>query len=173
LSELFANAIDVGQSDGITYIVRTTKPYAYDAETKTLVIEYLRNVLDLKTYSLNHFPSPTPEYLHKSAHELGKTLAIYIAKFHDTSREIVQNSRKDKHTQQLSGFNRVIDNSNEMQKLKHWINFDWMIGRVDQFPKILSEAKETLQLVKNMALKELKDPSADLTLIHGDYHPQK
>ncbi|PNP83785.1 hypothetical protein FNYG_02473 [Fusarium nygamai] len=47
-----------------------------------------------------------------------------------------------------------------------------MIDRVGQFPGILSEAEDTLHLVKNMALKELSDPSADLTLIHGDYYPQ-
>ncbi|KAI7766317.1 hypothetical protein LZL87_012555 [Fusarium oxysporum] len=171
LSELSTNPIDVAQSGSITYTVRKTTSYAYDAETKTLVLEYLPNVVDLRTYSLNHFPFPTPEYLRKPAHELGKVLAIYMVKFHDMTREIVQNSLEQEHIQQLSGFNRVIDSSNDMQRLKHWINSDWMIDRVDQLPGILLEAKDTLQLVKNMALKELSDPFADFTLIHGDYHP--
>ncbi|KAF5591450.1 phosphotransferase enzyme family [Fusarium pseudocircinatum] len=172
LSELSTYPIDMTQSGNTAYTVRTTTLYAYDAETKTLVLEYLPNAVDLKTYSLSHFPSPTPEYLRKPAHELGKVLARYMVKFHDMTREIVQKSLKQKHTQQLLGFNRVIDSSNDMQRLKHWINFDWMIDRVSQFPGILSEAKDILHLVKNMALKELSDPSADLALIHGDYYPQ-
>jgi hypothetical protein len=128
--------------------VRTTTPYAYDAETKTLVLEYPPNAVDLKTYSLNHFQSPTPDYLRKPTQELGRVQAMYMVKFHDVTREIVQKSFVQKHTRQLSGFNRVIDSSNEMQRLKHGINFDWMIGRVEQFPDILSEAKDTLHLVK-------------------------
>ncbi|KAF5546466.1 phosphotransferase enzyme family [Fusarium napiforme] len=166
LSELSTNPIDVVQPGSTAYTVRTTTLYAYDAETKTLVIECLPNAVDLKTYSLNHFPSPTPGYLRKPVHALGKVLAMYIVKFHDMSREIVQKSLKQKHTQQPSGFNRVIGSSNDMQRLKYWINFDWMIDRVEKFPEILSEAKDTLHLVKNMALKELSDSSADLTLIH-------
>lgn len=173
LSELSTNPIDVTQSGNTAYAVRTVTAYAYDTETKTLVLEYLPNVVDLKTYSLNHFPSPTPEYLRNLTRELGKVLAIYIVEFHDRTREIVRKSFEQKHTQQLLGFNRVIDSSNDMQRLKHGINFDWMIDRVDKFPGILSEAKDTFHLVKNMALKELSDPSADLTLIHGDYYPQK
>ncbi|KAF4428787.1 phosphotransferase enzyme family [Fusarium acutatum] len=159
LSELSTNPIDMAQSGNTVYTVRTTTLYAYDAETKTLVLEYLPHVVDLKTYFLNHFQYPTPENLCKPAHELGKVLAMYMAKFHNMTREIVQKSLKQKHTQQLPGFNKI--------------NFDWMIDRVGQFPAILWEAKDTLHLVKNMALKELSDPSADLALIHGDYHPQK
>ncbi|KAF5549313.1 phosphotransferase enzyme family [Fusarium mexicanum] len=172
LSELSMNPIDVVQPGSTGYTVKTATAYAYDAKAKTLVLEYLPNVVDLKTYSLSHFASPTPEHLRKPAHELGKMLAMYMVKFHEKTREIVQDSLEQKQTQQLSGFNRVIDTSNEMQRLKHCINFDWMIDRVDQFPGILLEAKDTLHLVKNMALQELSDPSADLTLIHGDYHPQ-
>lgn len=173
LSELSTNPIDVIQSGNTAYAVRTATAYAYEPETKTLVLEYLPNVVDLKTYSLIHFQSPTPEYLRKPTRELGKVLAIYMVKFHDMTREIVRKSFEQKHTQQLSGFNRVIDSSNDMQSLKHLINFDWMIDRVEQFPGILSDAKDILRLVKNMALKELSDPSVDLTLIHGDYYPQK
>ncbi|KAF4500456.1 phosphotransferase enzyme family [Fusarium agapanthi] len=168
-----ANVVTVNRCTGKTeYTVKTATAYAYDAKTKTLVLEYLPNVVDLKTYSLNYFASPTPEHLRKPAHELGKVLAMYMVKFHGMTRKIVQDSLEQKQTQQLSGFNRVIDASNEMQRLKHWANFDWMIDRVDQFPGVLLEAKDTLHLVKNMALQELSDPSADLTLIHGDYHPQ-
>ncbi|KAF5636171.1 phosphotransferase enzyme family [Fusarium sp. NRRL 52700] len=172
LSELSTNPIGVAQSGSTAYQIRTTTLYAYNGGTKTLVLEYLPNVVDLKTYSLNHFRSPTPDCLRQPAYELGKVLAMYIVKFHDVTREIVQKSLQQMHTQQSSGFKRVIDSSNDMQRLKHWINFDWMLDRIDQFPEILLEAKDILHLVKNMAVKELSDPSTDLTLIHGDYHPQ-
>ncbi|EWG52113.1 hypothetical protein FVEG_10927 [Fusarium verticillioides 7600] len=87
LSELFTIPIDMAQSRNTAYTVRT-RPYAYDAEIKTLVL----NAVDLKTSSLNHFQSPTPDYLRKPAQEPGKVLAMYIVKFGDTTREIVQKS---------------------------------------------------------------------------------
>lgn len=92
LPELSTNHIEVAQSENTAYTVRTPTAYAYDTETKTLVLDYLPNVVDLKTYSLNHFPSPTPEYLRKSTRELGKALSIYMVKFHDMTREIVRKS---------------------------------------------------------------------------------
>ncbi|KAF4333359.1 isoamyl alcohol [Fusarium beomiforme] len=172
LSELAANEPQIDWSGNASFTVKATKLYLYDAQTKTLILEYLPNVADLKACSLNHFSSPSPGSLREPTKDLGRTLAKYITKFHNATRKAVQDSLNTKQAQRSLGSNTVMHGSDEMQKLKHYINFDWMIERVDQFPDILVEAKETLHLVKNMALVELSGPSADLTLIHGDYHPQ-
>ncbi|KAF4455790.1 hypothetical protein F53441_1989 [Fusarium austroafricanum] len=172
LPELAIDDTSFEQSGSTSYTVRTTKLYAYDAKTKTLVLEYLPNVTDLKTFSLNHFHSPTPDYIQQLTHELGKALAKYIHRFHDLTRKVVQESLNHRLAKHVPSFNTVIYNCEDMQNLKHWINFDWMMDRIEQFPHILSEAKETFEGVKDMAIKELGAPSADLTLIHGDYHPQ-
>ncbi|KAF9771789.1 hypothetical protein IL306_010535 [Fusarium sp. DS 682] len=173
LSVLVTNELQVGQYGSVSFAIKTTKAYLYDAETKTLVLEYLTNVTDLKTYFSNHFPSLTPESLRESVKDLGNALAKYVIEFHDATRKAVQDSLNMKHAERSPAFNTVIHSSDEMQKLKHWINYDWMMDRINQFPSILAEAKDTFQLVKNMALEELSNQSADLTLIHGDYHPQK
>lgn len=58
--------------------------------------------------------------------------------------------------------------SNEkMQSLKHMINYDWLLQRIDQFPEILSEARDVFYQVKLQALLESDDKP-----IHGDFCPQ-
>lgn len=56
----------------------------------------------------------------------------------------------------------------ELQQLKHFINFSWLLDRVGQFPSILEEAKDVFEKVKEMAANELKDQSK-LQVIHGDF----
>ncbi|KAF5020302.1 hypothetical protein F66182_7678 [Fusarium sp. NRRL 66182] len=170
LAEMAANEVHAGQSDSTIYTVRTTKAYTYDTETKNLVLEYLPNVVDLKTFSLNHFPCSTPRYLQQPTHNLGKALAEYMAKFHEMTREAVRGRAASPDVSPLTKFSTVLDGSDKMQALKHWINYDWLMDRVDQFPDILTEAKEIFMQVKQMALQELT--SSDLTIIHGDYYPQ-
>jgi hypothetical protein len=114
--------------------------------------------MNLKEYILQNFPSPTPESLRLQCHQLGKALAQYI-----------------------TGFNRITDQNlyaklmknKEMQDLKHMINYDWLLERIDQFPTILEEAREVFVKVKGQALDELKANPEDLAPIHGDLWPGK
>jgi hypothetical protein len=107
---------------------------------------------------LQNFASPTPESLQPQCHQLGKVLAQYI-----------------------TGFNRMTDpklyamlmKNKEMQDLKHMINYDWLIERIDQFPVVLEEAREIFVKVKEQALEELKAKSETLAPIHGDLWPGK
>ena len=79
------------------------------------------------------------------------------------------------------GFNRKTDaklheeleRNKAMQALKHMINYDWLLQRVDQFPSILEEAREVFVKVKEQALDELNAVPEDLKPIHGDLWPGK
>lgn len=54
-----------------------------------------------------------------------------------------------------------------MQQLKHMVNYTSLVQTVDNFPSILSDAKETFQQLEQVAAKELERP--DLQVIHGDF----
>jgi hypothetical protein len=152
--------IDCLNEDGsFSYIVRTPKPYFYDNTMHTQIQEYLPNGIDLKTYMLESLASPTPESLQPYCHQLGKSLAIYITGFFQEAK-----SKPELHTQLKTNI--------DMQALKHMINYDWMIQRIDQFPEILSDSKEVLTRVKEEALSELES-TEKLTCIHGDFWPGK
>lgn len=62
----------------------------------------------------------------------------------------------------------ALRSNEQMQSLKHMINYDWLLQRVDQFPEILSEARDVFYQVKLQALLESDDKP-----IHGDFCPQK
>ncbi|KAK0123703.1 hypothetical protein ONS95_008713 [Cadophora gregata] len=135
--------------------VRTPKVFLYDASTNTQVIEYLPNYANLKDYICSHINSATSFEMMPHCRALGKAIGQYISAFHKNSdvklRETLRGNR-------------------QMQSLKHMINYDWMIDRVDQFPDILGGAKSVLTEVKDMALKELEN-EGDLSFIHGDLCP--
>ncbi|KAJ4244771.1 hypothetical protein NW762_014348 [Fusarium torreyae] len=172
LAELAGSEARLGQAGSTPYTVTTTKLYSYDTTTNTLVLEYIPNTIDLKSLSLNHFTSPTPEFLRRPAHDLGKALAEYIVRFHTMTRKTVQDWAAHRNIERHTNLDAVLNHSDDMQKLKHYINFDWLIDRIDQFPDILTEAKDTFLEIKHRALQELSNPSPDLTIIHGDFCPQ-
>lgn len=125
------------------------------------------NGVDLKQYVRQNFPSPTPASLRPQIHPLGRELGRWITEFHQRTekdaRDALQKGEKSRLYAEL-------EKCKTMQGLKHVINYDWLLQRVDQFPDILSEAKEVFQQVKAMALEELK---GELMPIHGDYWTAK
>jgi hypothetical protein len=158
LIELDSFRIKPDTANGFKYVVRTPKCYLYDDATHTQVQEYLPKGINLKEYILQNFSSTTHEALRPQCYQLGKVLAQYIL-----------------------GFNRMTDpklytklwKNNEMQDLKHMINYDWLLERIDQFPKVLGGAKEVFVKVKKQALYELLANSEALAPIHGDLWPGK
>lgn len=62
----------------------------------------------------------------------------------------------------------TVAKNQEMQQLKHMINFEWLLQRVEQYPAILEEAKATFEEVKRMAAAELEDENG-IQVIHGDF----
>jgi hypothetical protein len=111
--------------------------------------------MDLKTYALKNYPSPTPEALKSQCLELGQALGRWLREFHDWA------------AQQPKLAEEVAKNK-EMQKLKHSINFEWLLWRIPQFPSILTEAKDVFEEVKKMAARELQDETTH-QVIHGDF----
>jgi hypothetical protein len=122
LKELASFRINADQASPLQFVVRTPKCYLYDDAIKTQIQEYLPNGINLKSYVLQNFPSPTPEFLRPQCHQLGKALAQYISRF---NRKTDAKLRKE------------VERNKEMQALKHMINYDWILERVDQFPGIL------------------------------------
>jgi hypothetical protein len=142
------------QSDqvrGVKYVVRTPKCYLYDDATHTQVQEYLPGGVNLKAYALESVQSPTPESLRPQFHQLGKALAQYITGFHNKSEPRLYAELKSHE---------------EMQALKHFINYDWLLQRIDRFPGILEDAKDVFVKIKALAEEELK---GELVPIHGDF----
>lgn len=138
----------------------------YDDESKTMVQEYLPNGVNLKDYALSHLASPTPERLQPHCHELGKALAEYITDFHRRAEADTKAWRESGDDKDEPELHRVVKNAKDMQSLKHTINSDWLIERIDQFPGILGEARPLFEKVKQMALAEIE---TDMSPIHGDY----
>jgi hypothetical protein len=158
LIELDSFRIKPDEANVFKYVVRTPKCYVYDEATHTQIQEYLPNGINLKEYILQNFTSPTPEALRPQCHHLGKVLAQYITGFNRmTDPKLYTKLRKNK----------------EMQDLKHMINYDWLLERIDQFPKVLGEARDVFVKVKEQAMEELKANPKALVPIHGDLWPGK
>ncbi|KAH8902612.1 hypothetical protein BR93DRAFT_962166 [Coniochaeta sp. PMI_546] len=147
--------------------VRTPKCLYYDEETKTQIQEYIPEGINLKAYATKYFSSPTTPSLRPQCHDIGKLLAQYIVKFHSRTTRSGGNAAEGGIEAQ-SSIREVLNSNKEMQALKHFINYDWLIQRIDQFPHILSEARDVFTQVKEDALKEL-DMAEHLTTVHGDF----
>jgi hypothetical protein len=158
LNALASFRISPDEAGVFNYVVRTPKCYLYDDATHTQIQEYLPNGINLKTYAFQHFPSPTPESLRPRCHQLGRELAQWITGFH----------RKPENKVQLKLFAELKGNK-EMQSLKHMINYDWLLQRIDRFPDILTRSRETFVKVKEQALDELQRNPEDLKTIHADF----
>ncbi|ODM18841.1 hypothetical protein SI65_05458 [Aspergillus cristatus] len=105
----------------------------------------LPDAINLKKYALKNVMSPTAETMRPTFHRLGKALAQYITAFH----------RSDPPKMKESKFHAALNDTQNMQDLKHMINYDWFIKRVEQFPHILEDARDIFVQVKAMADKEI------------------
>lgn len=65
-------------------------------------------------------------------------------------------------------FQAVMKDTQNMQYLKHMINYDWLIERIEQFPHILEDARDIFVQIKAMAKNEMSCNSS-LVPIHGDF----
>ncbi|KAI1421421.1 kinase-like domain-containing protein [Xylaria sp. FL1777] len=141
--------------DTAKFTVRTPKFYHFDEQNNTQVQEILLHGKDLKTYALSTYAADTPEAARPQCLQLGRALGKWLCAFHSWSA-----------TQ--AGLRKTVAANAELQQLKHFINYSWLLDRVGQFPAVLGEAKEVFEKVKAMAAQELKDDS-QLQPIHGDF----
>ncbi|KAJ5624873.1 hypothetical protein N7510_001182 [Penicillium lagena] len=143
----------------LQFIIKTPRCYLYHERTNNQILEYIPGAINLKQYSLKNFLSPTAESLRSKCHWLGKALAQYITAFHNGVPQGLK-ERKFLATLQLN---------QDMQNLKHMINYDWLLQRIEDFPHILNGARDIFVQVKEMAQKELENSSPRLVPIHGDF----
>lgn len=161
--------MNANKSSGYNYAVRTPRCLLYDDESNTQVQELLPNGANLKAYVLENYPSPTPDSLRPQCHQLGKVLAQYITDFHRRSQAEVEAWRTGPAGTPEPKLYAALKTQNQMQGLKHMINFDWLQERVAMFPGMLEEAKDVFEKVKQLASEELKGAHGDLMPIHGDF----
>ncbi|KAI8958965.1 kinase-like domain-containing protein [Daldinia sp. FL1419] len=143
------------ESDFCNFVVKTPRFYYFDEKTNTQVQEYLQNGTDLKTHTLTVLSEADTEVTKHQSLQLGKALGRWLRGFHGWA------------TQQ-SELRKTVAANKELQQLKHFINFSWLLDRVNQFPAVLGSAKGVFEKVKKMAAAELEDVS-QLQVIHGDF----
>ncbi|RSL95305.1 hypothetical protein CEP52_012152 [Fusarium oligoseptatum] len=163
LMQLNAVETNLNQLAGTNCTARTPRCFYYEDDTKTQIHEYLPNTVDLKTYIQKHFSWSTPNNLELPCRNIGKTLADYISSFHLAGEQMIQGTEAQSSLKPFP----ALRNNEQMQSLKHMINYDWLLQRIDQFPEILSEARDVFYQVKLQALLE-----SDAKPIHGDFCPQ-
>ncbi|KAI8311357.1 hypothetical protein K4K61_012272 [Colletotrichum sp. SAR11_59] len=122
------------ESSGIT--VKSPRCYVYDEETKTQIQEYLPDVVHLKKHLLKFPPSDTPVDLRPQYLNIGSAMAEYISKFHELTNSILESDGPDGTGSSLK---EALYKDNQMQKLEHMINYDWLLERATQFPSILGQ----------------------------------
>ncbi|KAI0841746.1 kinase-like domain-containing protein [Hypoxylon sp. FL0890] len=146
---------EADESDSYNFAVRTPKFFHFDEANNSQVQEYLQNGIDLKTYALKTYAESNSETTKHQCLQLGKALGRWLRGFHDWAA-------------QQASLRTVVAGNKELQQLKHFINFSWLLDRVKQFPSILSDAEGIFNEVKDMATAELEDESK-LQVIHGDF----
>lgn len=148
-------ATPVCDAENNKFHVRTPKYLPFEEAETTQIQEYLPDSLNLKEYVLKHCSSPTPDSLEPQFRQLGVALGRWLREFHNWA------------TDQAPLRQNVMANK-EMQQMKHMINFQWLLDRVDQFPTVLGGAESIFSEVKDMALAELEGAEA-LQIVHGDF----
>ncbi|KAI0554921.1 kinase-like domain-containing protein [Xylaria curta] len=139
----------------INFTVRAPKLYHFDEQNNTQIQEILRNGKDLKTYALSTYSADTPDAVRPQCFQLGRALGKWLRDFHDWSATQAE-------------LRKTVAGNTDIQQLKHFINYSWLLDRAWQFPAILSGAIDVFEKVKDMAAKELEDESR-LQVIHGDF----
>lgn len=146
------------EPQSIKFTVRTPNGLYLDEGNGTQIHEYMSNSVDLRTYSLSNGSNPTSPPLRSNYRRLGVLLGRWARAFHD-----------DPVRQPLLA--KVLGKKNEAQQVKQFVNYQFAVDRVEQFPSILANAKDILENVREMAARELTD--SPLQVIHGDFNPSK
>ncbi|XXG96556.1 Cytoplasmic tRNA 2-thiolation protein 2 [Hypoxylon texense] len=144
------------EGDAYSFTVRTPKSFDIYVENNCQVQEYLQNGVDLKTYALQTYANSNAEEATKQqCLQLGKTLGRWLRGFHEWAG-------------QRDELRRVVADNDGMQQIKHMINFDTLLERIEQFPSILGDAEDAFTKVRDMDSEEW-DVEDELQVIHGDF----
>jgi hypothetical protein len=110
----------------------------------------------VKEYALKHFSSSRDPSRKPLCHELGRSLGAWLLAFHRwvTLPEQAQ-------------FREKVKSNEPMQSIKHYVNYSVMVETAANFPAILSDAKATLEEIRDATAQEIHLP--DLQITHGDF----
>ncbi|KAF3798896.1 hypothetical protein GCG54_00000329 [Colletotrichum gloeosporioides] len=131
LKKLEAMSLRLRRQESSSITVKSPICYLYDEETNTQIQEYLPNVVHLKKHLLKFPPSDAPMDLRPLYQNIGSAMAKYISKFHELTNSILESDGPDGTGSSLK---EALYKDNQMQKLKHMINYDWLLERAAQFP---------------------------------------
>ncbi|GKT43723.1 4-hydroxytryptamine kinase [Colletotrichum spaethianum] len=137
--------------------VATPKLFYFDKETNTQVQEYQPNPLSLKNYALQHFTALASESAKPQCLNIGQSIGKWLRAFHEWS-----NSSEQRKFRDIAAANK------EMQKLKHWVNYERLPSSVERFPSILGECASTFTAIADKMTKEMENDES-LQVIHGDF----
>ncbi|KAI1769242.1 kinase-like domain-containing protein [Hypoxylon sp. FL1150] len=143
------------ESDPYNFIVRTPRFFNHYIGTHCQAHEYLQNGISLKEYALKTYADSNAEATKQQCLQLGKTLGRWLRGFHEWSAE-------------RDGLRRLVANNDDMQRIKHMINFDALFDRIKQFPSVLGDAEDVFRKVSGMNSEEW-DVEDELLVIHGDF----
>ena len=118
-------------------------------------MEFVPKSVDLKSYVLKQYASPTPELMRPQCFALGAAIGKWLRHFHDTimqESKVLEAVKKTEFTQQV----------------KQMINYNWLFERMKTYPDILAGAKDTFEMVSEQNATESK-PYVN----HGDFWPGK
>jgi hypothetical protein len=146
-------------SDPKHFSIRTPQLLYFDEPTTTQVHEYIPSSTPLKAYALDRLASPTDPARETQCRLFGKAVGKWMNEFarwaaeHPQAREVARGNVT-------------------AQPIKQMVSYGWLGERVEQFPEVLREAKETLESVERMAAEELRDEDR-LQVVHGDFSTGK
>ncbi|KAJ0168022.1 hypothetical protein CTA2_11200 [Colletotrichum tanaceti] len=137
--------------------VATPKMLYFNEVTNTQVQEYQPNPLSLKNYALQHLVAPVSESVKLQCLDVGESVGMWLRGFHEWS-----NSTKKRKFREIAAANK------EMQKLKHWVNYERLPSSIERFPSILGNCANTFTAIVETTTREMQNEE-NLQVIHGDF----
>ncbi|EED19069.1 conserved hypothetical protein [Talaromyces stipitatus ATCC 10500] len=159
----FSPARDTSVSPPIT--VKTPRLFDFDSTTHMQIMEDLPESSDLKTWLLA--PDTGMRVDEPAAKAIGHALGSWLGSFHAWTTLDAQ-----------AGLRQKLAKNKSMQQLKFIINYDTLIGTIDQYPQILESSRSVFEKVRAHAAEEISahstennshDGSDGWGPIHGDF----
>ncbi|KAF5552242.1 phosphotransferase enzyme family [Fusarium napiforme] len=138
-----------------SFVVRTPELHHFDQASSTQILEFMPDGIHLKDYAIQNCGSSTPDAFKPQCLELGKAIGKWLQEFGTWSGQQVRH--RDLAAQNEFG-----------QHVRHMVNYAWLHERINEYPRILKEAKDILAQVEQIAAAEIEDTDK-LQIIYADF----